>query len=193
MHIDDRTVGTVNDSQRRGGRLDEQQRGARAIGRAADRLSQRRRSHKRRDQHDVLNLACRQRITESGRLDLISPGHPARSQLIATFSRAFPSPENGRDHLICRSDGRRVTGDVEVVLIDSDPAGAYTFTSTMRTVSGAIDTPSTMSTAPPSSPNWFAVLRGDSFVATTSRGIAISELAGLCRGFWPPPNPSPPP
>ncbi len=127
MHVGDRSVGGVDNGQRRGGRLDEQQRGTGAIGRAADRLSQRGRGRKRRDQHDVLDLVCCQGITQGGRLDLISPGHSARTQLIAALSRTLPSRENGRDHLICRSDGRRLTGDVEVILIDGDSAGAFTF------------------------------------------------------------------
>jgi hypothetical protein len=68
MHIDDRPVRAVDNGQRRGHRLDEQQRGSRAARRTADRLSQRCRGHKGRDQHDVLNLACCQRITETAAL-----------------------------------------------------------------------------------------------------------------------------
>lgn len=127
MHIADRPVGGVDHSQRRGVRLDEQQCGVGAIGCAADRLSQRGRGHKRRDQHHVFDLVGRQRITENVGFDGVRPGHTARLQLVAALCRAFPGAEDGRNHLICRSGRGQLRGDVEVILIDGDPAGAFTF------------------------------------------------------------------
>ncbi len=107
--------------------LDVQQRGARITGRAAHRLSQRRRGQERRNQHDVLDLASRQRVAQFGRFLLVTPCHAGRPQLVAGLVGAFAGAQNCRDHLIGRAEGCRVfvVGDREVVLIDGGAVGVF--------------------------------------------------------------------
>jgi hypothetical protein len=127
VNVGDRPIGRVDHSQGRGVGLDEEQRGVRIVSSIANSLSQRGRGQKSRDQHDVLDLVGNQRITQHRGLDVIAPRHPRRNQLVAAFCGAFPSPQDGRKHLAGCGGGRRVLGDVEVVLVDRDPVGAFTF------------------------------------------------------------------
>ncbi|CAM3253918.1 hypothetical protein MYSI104531_25710 [Mycobacterium simiae] len=129
VYVGDRPVGGVDERERRGVGLDEQQRGLRVIGLVADRLGKSGRSQKGRDQHDVLDLVGGQRVTQRGRFGGVGPGDAGRRQLVATLGRAFLCPQDRGDYLI--SGGGRcgivVRSDVEVVFVDSGAVSVFTF------------------------------------------------------------------
>jgi hypothetical protein len=106
--------------------------------------------------------------------------------------RAFPSPEDGRDHPIRRSDGRRTTGDVEVVLIDSDPAGAYTFNEHHADCLWCHRNTKYDLHRFSKSPNWFAALAEKQLRCHRIASVMIAALAELHR-VRAPPSPGPPP
>ena len=151
MDVGDRPVGAIDHGQRRGVGLDEQQPGLGISHGAADDLGQRRGSQKGRHQHDVLDLARRQRVAQRSGLDRIRPGHTRRSHLVATLRGTFLGAEDRRHDLVGRTDGRRV-GAASTSKPSSStvrPSAFSPSTRTMRTAVGAIDTPSTVSTSPP--------------------------------------------
>ncbi|CAM3446687.1 hypothetical protein MYCO108962_20725 [Mycobacterium colombiense] len=128
-HIGDRTVRGVHHSHRRGGRLNEQQRGLRVPGRVAHRLRQRGRRQKCRDQHDFLELLAGQQLFQGGGLGGIGPRHADRSQLATGFGRRLPRSQDCRDHLM----GRRLIcpilswGHFELVRVDRGTVGVFPF------------------------------------------------------------------
>src|SRR5262249_38310142 len=93
--------------------------------RTTHRLSQCRRSQKRRHQHHILNPASRQRVTQFSGFLLTTPRHTGRQQLITSLVGALPSTQNRRNHLIRRTERCRILaiGDSEVILIDGHPVG----------------------------------------------------------------------
>ncbi len=137
--VGDSAVGRVDDGQRRGVGFDEQQSGATVAGCAAHRLRQRRRGQKRRDQHDILQLAGRQCVAQRCGLRLVAPRHPGGNQLVAGLGGAFPGTEDRGDHLVgCGQRRRAVTvgklagkivgkagGEIKAPLVDGDTVGVF--------------------------------------------------------------------
>src|SRR6516165_2591250 len=108
MNVDDRAVGGVDDRKGRRIGLDIQQRRARVVGLIADRLGQRGRGQKRRDQHHVLDLVGGQRVAQGGGVDGVGKGDARRRQLIAALGRTLTGPQDRRDYLVGRSDRCRI-------------------------------------------------------------------------------------
>src|SRR5271163_1122874 len=128
MNIGDRPIGAIDDRQRRGIGLDEQQRRLGIVSFVADRLSQCGRGQKGRDQHHILDLVGGQRIAQRGGIDGIRPGDSRRRQLVAARGCALPGPQDRRDHLVGWANCRiLLRGNVEIVFIDGGASTIFTF------------------------------------------------------------------
>src|SRR5580693_2009536 len=128
MDVADRPVRGVDNRQRRGIGLDEQQRRLGIVSFVADRLSQCGRGQKGRDQHHILDLVGNQRITQHRGLDGICPGDSSRRQLVAARGCALAGPQDRRDHLVGWADCRiLLRGNVELVFIDGGTIAILTF------------------------------------------------------------------
>jgi hypothetical protein len=122
-----RSVGGLDNGQRRGVGLHKEQRGAAVTHCPADRLSQSGRGHKCGDQHDVLNLVGRQRVAKGCRFERIGARHPDGGQLEARTTRIVAGTHDGGDHSIRRADGGRfIGGDDELVLVNRCAVSVFT-------------------------------------------------------------------
>ncbi|KZS55315.1 hypothetical protein A4G28_15810 [Mycobacterium ostraviense] len=148
-HLADRPVGGVHHRQRRCVRFDEQHRGPLVADGAADRLPQRGRSQKRRNQHDVFELVGGQRIAQCRSRSVVGARHADGVKSQAGLDRALPGAQNRGDHL----SGALIveeswpTGKVSSSTIR--PLPSWPSTNAIRTAAGAIEMPSTTSKTPP--------------------------------------------
>ncbi|UBV01036.1 hypothetical protein H8Z48_01845 [Mycobacterium avium subsp. hominissuis] len=129
VDIGDGAVGGLDDRQGRGIGFHQQHRGALVTHCAADVLRQRRSRQKRRDQHDIVDPASRQRVAQGRGFELIGPRHPDGGELQAGVGGALPGAQNGRDHPIRGARGGRVigAGDIDRVLFHRRAIGVFAF------------------------------------------------------------------
>jgi hypothetical protein len=126
-HPDDRTVVAAHHGQRRGVAFQEEQSGALELGGLADRLGQRAGGVQFGDENDVLDPLGLERLTQSRRRGVISPGHSGGDQMVTALSGAFAGAQNGGDHLLggiggCRAD---TAGNVERILVQGRAVGVF--------------------------------------------------------------------
>ena len=117
-----RAVSGSDDGHGGGLVFDEEQRGALAADRLADRLGQRAGGVQLRDQDDVLEPVPAQALAELGGIGVVGPGHADGRQAVATLGGAVPGSEDGVQHLLRRTGHCRLRdrGDADGVVVKRD-------------------------------------------------------------------------
>ncbi|CPU17611.1 Uncharacterised protein [Mycobacteroides abscessus] len=96
---DYRTVGGIDHRQRRGLRLDHQQRRLVISGDTAGGLGQGSSGMQRREEFDAVDPAACQGVTQFGGLGVVAPHHTGGHQIVATVEHSVAGTHDRREHL----------------------------------------------------------------------------------------------